>query len=58
MLDTVEEPIEFSSPGATVGLKKLVLKVLEGFLFRLLNGQSFAQVANVINRLQFRDARW
>ena len=57
VLDTVKEPVEFSGPGAAVRFKELILKILEGLLFSLLDSERLAQVANVVNGFQLGNAR-
>ena len=44
VLHPMEEPIEFRGPGSAVGVRELLLKILESFLFGLVHGESLAEV--------------
>ena len=51
----VEKPVNLGGPGIAIGITELFQEVGECLFFRLLHGQGLADVANVVQRLQFGD---
>ena len=52
----MEEPVELCSPRSAVSLVELFLEVFECVLLRPLHGERLAEILDVIERLQLRDA--
>ena len=51
MFDSVEEPVQFGSPPASIGVIEHTLEVSQGLLVCFLHGESFPEVAHVVNAL-------
>ena len=56
MFDSVEEPVQFRGPAATIGVIEHTLEVSQGLLVCFLHGECFSEVTNVVNALQLRDS--
>ena len=56
VFDSVEEPVQFRSPTATVGVIEHTLEVRQGLLVCFLDCECFPEVTNVVNALQFCDS--
>ena len=56
MFDSVEEPVQFRSPTATIGVIEHTLEVSQGLLVCFLHGESFPEVAHVVYALQLCDS--
>ena len=56
MFDAVEEPVQFGSPTATIGVIEHTLEVSQGLLVCFLHGECFSEVTNVVNALQLSDS--
>ena len=58
MLETVKEPIDFGGPGSSVGVTAHVLEIFQCLLVRLFDGERLAEVSDVVDTLELRDAGW
>ena len=56
MFDSVEEPVQFRSPTATIGVIEHTLEVSQGLLVCFLHCECFSEVTNVVNALQLCDS--